>query len=104
MANTSATDHTMALTAAGHSNKNILKQTGMSLKTLYNVMKTYREAESTSTKPIPDINRSVYTKKTCSYLSPKVIQNLTPDRAQDSKGPSIVKKNYRQNLPNMVCA
>lgn len=59
----------MELKAAGQGSKNILKHGGGSLKTVNNVLKSYGETGSTSTKPIPGRKRSARTKRLVEIVS-----------------------------------
>ena len=75
MAAKSTRDQIVALKNAGLSNKQITKQLQVCRKTVYNVMKWYKETGKTSSKPIPGRKRSVRTKRNIEVIKKRISRN-----------------------------
>ena len=68
-------DQIVALKEVGLTNKRISKQLNVSIKTVYNVLKRFKETASTATKSIPGRKRSVRTKRLVDTIRKKVSRN-----------------------------
>uniref|UniRef100_A0A3P8TI71 Paired domain-containing protein n=1 Tax=Amphiprion percula TaxID=161767 RepID=A0A3P8TI71_AMPPE len=96
MASKAKRDQIVALKEAGLTTMQVMKKANVCRKTVYNVMKRYKETGNTTSKPIPGRKRSVRTKRNVERVKKRVQRNPRRSMRATAKEVNISRTSLRR--------
>lgn len=96
MASKGKRDQIVALKEAGLTTMQIMKKVNVCHKTVYNVMKRYKETGKTTSKPIPGQKRSVQTKRVVGMVRKRIQRNPRRSMRATTKVVNISRTSLRR--------